>query len=194
MYIIPRLGHVALVSSLGLFFPLQGLAQTPDEAPEVPAEAPADVAIEADVNLFDGVMQAGGLTADVAAERAIESAPSMARAHAAVAVAQAGARRSWQALFPQLTVSASYTRLSSISQPDFGGALLTPEQAAAAQPTIDGLTDPGAQALWTNLFDGLSSSEGFSFPVLLNQYALRASLTYPVSDLFFSILPGYRAQ
>ena len=158
MYIIPRLGHVALVSSLGLFFPLQGLAQTPDEAPEVPAEAPADVAIEADVNLFDGVMQAGGLTADVAAER------------------------------------ASYTRLSSISQPDFGGALLTPEQAAAAQPTIDGLTDPGAQALWTNLFDGLSSSEGFSFPVLLNQYALRASLTYPVSDLFFSILPGYRAQ
>ena len=50
------------------------------------------------------------------------------------------------------------------------------------------------RSLWTNLFDGLSSSEGFSFPVLLNQYALRASVSYPVSDLFFSILPAYRAQ
>lgn len=31
------------------------------------------------------------------------------------------------------------------------------------------------------------------FPQILNQYALRAEVKYPLSDLFFSILPGYRA-
>lgn len=183
-----RLGEVAFALFLGLSLPFEALAQ------ETTVEEPAPQVQAVEVNLFDGVTQSGGLTADTAAERAVETAPSMARAQAAVAVAQAGARRSWQALFPQLEVSARYTRLSPISQPDFGGALISPEQAAASQPVIDGLTDPGAQALWTNLFDGLSSSEGFSFPVLLNQYVLRASLSYPVSDLFFSILPGYRAQ
>ena len=192
-----RLGQIAFVFSLGLLLPFQAGAQTTPEPAPAPAEpvAPAVAApAESDVDLFAGVTQPGGLTADAAAERAIESAPSMARARAAVAVAEAGARRTWQALFPQLEVSARYTRLSQISQPDFGGALISPEQAAMSQPVIAAVDDPEARALWTNLFDGLSSSEGFSFPVLLNQYALRASVSYPVSDLFFSILPAYRAQ
>ena len=58
---------------------------------------------------------------------------------------------------------------------------------------MDQVNDPAAQTLWRGLLASFSSAEGFSFPVLLNQYAFRASMTYPVSDLFFSILPGYRA-
>lgn len=140
------------------------------------------------------LIEPGGLTADAAMARAVDTAPSMSRANAAVAIAEAGARRAWQSLFPQVEVSASYTRLSRVTLPDLGGSLLTPEQAAQAQPLINGVDDPEAQALWNTLFGALSSSEGFSFPVFLNRYSIQASLTYPVSDLFFTILPAYRAQ
>lgn len=135
----------------------------------------------------------GGLTADAAAERAVATSPSMDRAAAAVAAAEAGARRAWQGFFPQLEVSARYTRLSRINQPSFGGALITEDQAAAARILTAGVDDPEAQLLWNNLLDTFSSTEGFEFPVILNNYVLRGTATLPVSDLFFTILPGYRA-
>ncbi|MEM9864833.1 MAG: TolC family protein, partial [Myxococcota bacterium] len=136
----------------------------------------------------------GGLTADDAAARAILTAPSMARAETAVAIAEAGARRTWQALFPRLDLSFRYTRLSDVDLPPLGGGLITPEQEAVFRTGIDGVQDPAARGLWNGLVDGLANDQAFSFPVILNNYAFRASVTYPVSDLFFTILPAYRAQ
>ena len=142
---------------------------------------------------FEGLVQSGGLTADEAAQRAVGTAPSMERAALAVKVAEAGARQAWQGFFPQLEVSARYTRLSRITQPEFGSIGFTPDQLALARGAADAVSDPNARFLWNSLLDAFSDTEAFSFPVLLNQYGLRASLTLPVSDIFFTVLPSYRA-
>ncbi len=135
----------------------------------------------------------GGLTAADAASRAVASAPSMERARLAVRAAEAGARQAWQGFFPQLEVSARYTRLSRITQPSFGGVGFDDEQLAMARAAVAGVDDPEARALWGSLLDVFGSSSSFSFPVLLNQYALRASATLPVSDYLLTVLPAYRA-
>lgn len=173
-------------------------AQTPEataETAEVVAAPPPPPRPSADDILeeFEGLVQPGGLTADEAARRARSTAPSLERAELAVKAAEAGARQAWQGFFPQLEVSARYTRLSRITQPEFGSIGFTPEQLALARGAVDAVSDPNAQFLWNSLLDAFGNTESFTFPVLLNQYGLRASLTLPVSDIFFTVLPSYRA-
>ncbi len=177
---------------------------TPDASPPAPTPAEAAEAIapprpesldqdaEAREQLAS-LVTPGGLTADEAAARAVESAPSMEQARLAVRAAEAGARQAWQGFFPQLEVSARYTRLSPITQPSFGGVGFDDEQLATARAAVAGVDDPEARALWGSLLDVFGNSGSFSFPVLLNQYALRASVTLPVSDYLLTVLPSYRA-
>ena len=143
------------------------LAQPPEaRPPETPPEAPPveqeiDVAPAATAGLtLEALYSEGGLTADEAATAARASAPSIESARAAARAAEAGATRAWYGVLPRLEVSARYTRLSDVEQPNLG-------------------EDFG--------FD-------FEFPVLLNNYAFRASVTWPVSDTFITILPAYRAS
>jgi len=190
-----------MTRSIALFvlaFAAPALAQEPAETP--PPPPPAETAPAQRLSTDEEVRAQlaalatpGGLTADGAAERALQTAPSVDRATAAVAVSEAGARRAWQALFPRVEVSFRYTRLSRITQPDFGSIGLDAEQAELARIAVAEVDDPEAQFLWNSLLDSFSNTDSFSFPVLLNNYAFRASLTYPVSDLFFTILPSYRA-
>lgn len=136
----------------------------------------------------------GGLTADAAAARAVETARSIERARAAIELSEAGARRAWLGVLPQVDLSARYTRLSRVSNPSFGGGGLTPEQEAAARDLIAGVADPNAQLLFTGTLEAqLALVDGFTFPQILDQFGLRASVTYPVSDVFLTILPTYRA-
>lgn len=183
--------------SLVLLLSVPVAAQTPEEVAETAeaTDAPAPPRPSADDILeeFEGLVQPGGLTADEAAQRAVGTAPSMERAELAVKAAEAGARQAWQGFFPQLEVSARYTRLSRITQPEFGSIGFTPEQLVLARGAVDAVADPNAQFLWNSLLDAFSNTESFTFPVLLNQYGLRASLTLPVSDIFFTVLPSYRA-
>ncbi len=173
------------------------LAQTPQEAavapppptPPTPPTRSADDILEE----FEGLVQPGGLTAEEAARRAVGTAPSMQRAELAVKAAEAGARQAWQGFFPQLEVSARYTRLSRITQPEFGSIGFSDEQLALARGAVDAVSDPNARFLWNSLLDAFGDTDAFAFPVLLNQYGLRASLTLPVSDIFFTVLPSYRA-
>ena len=177
--------------------PPAGAASTPDvDRSTIPPEPPPSRTLSTDEEVraqLAALATPGGLTADRAAERALASAPSLDGAEAAVAVSEAGARRAWQALFPRVDVSFRYTRLSPISQPDFGSVGFDEDQLAAARLGVDALEDPTARLLWNGLLDSFGNTEAFSFPVLLNNYALRASMTYPVSDLFFTILPSYEA-
>lgn len=171
------------------------LAQTPQEAAVAPPTPPTPPSRSADDILeeFEGLVQPGGLTAEEAARRAVGTAPSMQRAELAVKAAEAGARQAWQGFFPQLEVSARYTRLSRITQPEFGSIGFSDEQLALARGAVDAVSDPNARFLWNSLLDAFSDTDAFAFPVLLNQYGLRGSLTLPVSDIFFTVLPSYRA-
>ncbi len=173
-------------------------AQEAPEAPEPSPPSPADAAAALpptpsaeDTFRMAELSDPDGLSADDAAARAIATAPSLERAQVAVVIAEAGAQQARLGLFPNLEVSGRYTRLSPVTNPDFG-VDLGGTDPAATQALVDALSDPASQLLWGGLVEGLSG-DGFAFPVLLNSYALRASVSYPVSDLFFTIRPSYQA-
>lgn len=178
-----RLPLASLLAGIVLLSPPAGTAQGPVPRPDqatLPEEGgpPAD-ASAAGVQL-DKLWSPDGLTSDQAASEAIETAPSMERARALVLLAEAGAIRARQGVLPVFNVQASYTRLSPIDPPTFFGG------QGDLQPLIDSIEDPAVRTLFTGLATG-------SFPVLLNQYLFRASIAYPLSDLFTRAIPAYKA-
>jgi len=142
--------------------------------------------------VLESLYTQGGLTADEAARRAVEVAPSMNRARASVELAEAGSRRAFLGVLPRLALTARYTRLSDVENSGFTQGF-TPEQEALARQAITAVADPVARGIFLAQLDSQIALANFTFPVLVNQYALQASLSYPVSDLFFSILPAYSA-
>ncbi|MBN1652184.1 MAG: TolC family protein [Deltaproteobacteria bacterium] len=109
------------------------------------------------------------MTADQSARLAVARSPAAASAQAALNKSREGAAKAWLAVYPRLELSARYTRLSEVEQ----GSLL---RGATADLIPEEMR------------------EGMRFPQFLNQYVFRASVTYPLSDLFFTILPAYRAS
>ncbi|MEM9070190.1 MAG: TolC family protein [Myxococcota bacterium] len=171
-------------------------APTPEEAASAPDAPAPETELSSDEEVREqlaALTTPGGLTSERAAERAVTTAPSMERARIAVRAAEAGARQAWQGFFPQLELSARYTRLSRVTQPAFGGVGFSGDQLAAARAATAAVDDEDARFLWNTLIDAFGDTDSFSFPVLLNQYAFRASITLPVSEIALSVLPGYRA-
>lgn len=99
--------------------------------------------------------------------RARAVSPAVRAQRAALAQAQAERERAARALVPELSVSARYTRLSSV-----------PEEFRQLSLNI-----PGVPAMM----------DGFVFPQLLDQFVTRAQLTLPVSDVFTRALPALHA-
>ena len=174
--------------------PALGLAQ-PERTP--PQDAPVQPATPAEADRFDLdaalPVTPGGLTADAAASRAMETAPSVARAEAAVRIAQAGADRAYLSVYPRLALTARYTRLSEQGGSGLSAGL-TPEELAGLDALASGVEDMESQALHRIHLATLQGLSSFSFDTQPNQFALRAELSYPVSDLFLTILPAYRAS
>lgn len=171
------------------------VAQTYVDDPPPAEVAPVAVPTDLLTALHGGP---GGLTADQVAARAVETAPGLERARAAADAANAAATRASFAFIPRLDLSARYTRLSSIEATSMSfSAPISDAQIAAMNGAIAMVTDPVARNLFQGTFDAqvaASRAPGFSFPVVLNQYALHAGLTVPVSDLFLTILPAYHAS
>ncbi|MFK7991207.1 MAG: TolC family protein [Sandaracinaceae bacterium] len=166
--------------------PLPALPAAPTPAPS-PAAEPDRVNLEA---VLRG--EGRGLTAEEAAQRAVETAPSLDRARAAVQQASAGADQALYGFIPQLTLGFRYTRLSEIDQAtlDFGGPSIDPDLIPAIVGPVE---DPAARELWRNLLNSQAASSDFQFPVLLNSFNITASVVYPLSDVFFQVLPSYEA-
>lgn len=169
-------------------------APAPAEGAEAPVRGlePIDPAIYAEV--FSSRVTAGGLTARDVASRAVETAPSVARGRASLRAAEAQADVSVTNFLPRLDVTASYTRLSEVTLPSLGGGGIDPATLAAFESDIAMMTDPAAQRVSTGFLQAFqAATSGFTFPVILDQWALRAQLSYPVTDLFLTILPAYEA-
>ncbi len=188
---------VALLIGLFLGVPLSAAAQ-PAPAPAGPSEqdVPVQGVGEVDTGIyaetFAPLVTQGGLTADIAARRAAQSAPSIERSRAGVRAAEASRSQAFQAVLPRLEVSAGYTRLSDVEQPSLG--FLTPDQLALINDQVDMVTDPAARTIFAGVVGAFGSGGGFTFPVILDYWSLRATLSYPVTDLFLSILPAYEAS
>ncbi len=132
-----------------------------------------------------------GLTADEVARRSVASAPGLAQGRAQLEQARAGAAQAYLAFFPRLDLTARYTRLSPITQGTLGGGGITPDQEAALRALIAGVGDPSSRALFEVNLQSQLALANFSFPVLLDSVSFGGELQYPVSDVFFQVLPSY---
>ena len=139
---------------------------TPPQPQPQPPATHADTLAEGQLDLSQALRSGGEtLSADQVAARAVKTAPSVTRAKAAAERAAEGASQALVGVYPRLDLQASYTRLSEHDSP---------------YETAFDFDIPGAPQI--------------EFPEPIpDLYVLSATLSYPVSDLFFNIIPLYKA-
>jgi len=120
--------------------------------------------------------EANGLSADAVGKRAAETSYQAKAAEQTLRGAAARVDAAWAAFLPRLTTVASYTRLSELTPPTLGTLV------GAKTPPGTPITD----------FNQLITTP-LSFPILLNNYLLQATITVPISDYFLRINQNYTA-
>lgn len=128
-----------------------------------------------------------GLTANQVAARAVASSDTIAVKQAELRAAAAQVDEAIASFLPQLTLSATYTRLSDLNNSLSGSGGLVGAQNAGglfAEPCDrdgDGVTAPGELCV---VDSGGANAGVFSLdiPTVLNNYALKARLGVPFSD------------
>jgi outer membrane protein TolC len=124
------------------------------------------------------VPQPGGMTAEQAATRALRTSYAVEAARAGIAVAQAQQAEAGRAMIPQVSLQARYTRLSEY-QP---GSIPFFNAAGCLQNFAQCQMDPN------QFFQNVVLQQA-----ILDQYAFRASVTIPLSDIPLRLLQFYRA-
>ena len=172
-----RFTSIAALSTVFLTAPL-ALGQAPPPAPAAPAQAPAAGAEPTKSASFQqleerlhALGQRHGLTADEVARRSVSSSATLEARRRGVEAAAASVSQARAGYYPRVTLSASYTRLSDIDPPSFGGGgslVGTPAAPNTPNPTPTVAVD-------------------FQFPVILDNYALGAKLEVPLSDYFLRV-------
>jgi outer membrane protein TolC len=130
-----------------------------------------------------------GLTATAVSRRTREVAPSLDAADAQVRAAQQGVAEALTGLFPSLTVSARYTRLSPLTN----DPLVPSSGGGDTRALVAGVDDPEARQLWTGTLAQTDALAQSSIPVFLDQLAFEAQVSVPVSELFLTLLPRLEA-
>jgi outer membrane protein TolC len=153
-------------------------------------------------NAFDlaSVLNQGSesMTSDQVAELAVRTGPTLAKARAVVEQSRKAASQALVAVYPRLDLIAQYTRLSKPPAVAYPLPAIFSEVASAtgvvcANPGNAAQAQACAQAAMNAPPPGAGGAT-LAFPLpLVDQYLLQARLSYPVSDLFFAILPRYRA-
>jgi outer membrane protein TolC len=162
--------------------PAYAQSETAPTLPQAPV-SPVDL-----VALLRG--EPGGLTADGVAQAAIQTAPSIAQSRAVLAQSRAGAAEAYLAFFPRFEVTARYTRLSEIQQASLS-APIPQSQIDQLRALIATVPDASSRTLFGINLDAQLQLANLRFPVLLNQFSLGGTLSYPVSDVFLTVLPAY---
>jgi len=170
-------------------------AQAQTAPPAAPPAQPAAAAGEttrasAEADAANRDMQAeleptpGGLTAEEIIRAAFENSPTLAKSNLEFDKAAANEARAKLAFAPRFDVSAGYTRLSKVNLAPFDlsglvtglvrpEALKTPEEIRAAQEAAGPQPSP--------------------FQPILNQYSVAASVSLPITEIFLTIIPTYKA-
>jgi outer membrane protein len=143
-------------------------------APPALAQAPSGEAQTFDDLIAAELGTGGGLTADEAGRRASQTSPTARARNEDLAAAAADVDRALAAFVPRVVVSASYTRLSDTKGGNAGSIVVAPGAPAGPLP-------PGSALVNVPL----------AFDTPLNQYALQASISVPLSDYFLRISPQH---
>ncbi len=132
----------------------------------------------------------GGLTSAVVGERAAATSYNAKAQHEAMKSAVARVDEAWAAFLPRLSGVASYERLSNFTPPSFG-ALISPNGAPPTPPPgCDATCQKAAQLAGEAVGREFA---GISFPVLVDNWLLQATLNVPISDYFLRLTQGYSA-
>lgn len=155
-------------------------APSPDQAPD----AAALVAAQDDVLAVTLKPQAGGETAVGVARRAHVASPAVRAQRAQVRAAAARVDQAMIRFLPQLTLQATYTRLSAIDNSLGSGALV-----GALNPGLLGV-GPCPTGTGQCVLDSGGAPVGaaaFSIQTPRDNYSLTASLAVPISDYVFKL-------
>lgn len=149
------------------------------------------------MDAFEELLIPGGLTVEQAVELARNRAPAARKAEAGVEIAEARAKELRASFWGRAELGYRYTRISRIEMPNLFEMSDDPSPSADPEqlrPVVDAVQDPSARLLFGTYVDMLSSMSSLTFPILRNQHAFTASYTYPVTDVFTRVIPGYRAS
>jgi outer membrane protein len=122
------------------------------------------------------------LTADIVALAAVKTSKYAAVDVAKLKSAASQVDAAWDQYWPRLSFSARYTRLSPITPPTIGGGSGFSTVVAPVPPQQP--VPPGTP---------LATAPPISFPVILDQYQLQASLLIPLSDYVFRTWQNHQA-
>lgn len=125
-----------------------------------------------------------GWTVKQVGERARKVNYDVAAKNEALRAAAAKVDQATVSFFPRLSGVARYTRLSSITAPSLGGG-------AGSQVVAVGSGVTPLQPLPSNAL--LLAAPAFTFPVILDNYSLQATLAVPISDYFLRIAQAHAA-
>lgn len=142
-------------------------------------------------DLAEAIADGPTLTAEQAAQRAVSSAPELERARAMARASEAAVSRARAAMLPRLDLSASYQHVDGFpdGQIDFG---TDPAALDAARMLAGTVSDPAARTLWLGQIDSQAGG-GATIAIPRDRFGLSARLTWPVSDMFFAMLPALEA-
>ena len=126
-------------------------------------------------SLRDLVARPSGLTADVVVQRVLNTSPQVSTSQAELVAAVARLDQALVGYLPQVSVVARYARLSAMDAPLLG-------KLVAAGTDKEGPIQPGTPLI----------NVPISFPVLLNQYFMQATIGVPLSDYFLRVWPAHQ--
>ena len=141
---------------------------------------------------FDRLLEEPGQRWSIAevAHRSVTTVHAVAAADDRVDQAAATTQETRAAAIPRFDLTARYTRLSPIDN-----APLVPIDfdVPGARQLAGQVQDPSAQQLWQGQIYLLEQLSATTILIPQNQYNFRATVRYPLLQLFIEILPGIRA-
>jgi outer membrane protein TolC len=155
------------------------VAQATSAAPMPPDYVAASTTL---VDVPDSLMKVtpGGLIADQVAQQAAQTSYSAKAAQENLRGAAARVDAAWAAFLPGISLAGSYARLSDFAAPSLGPFVATNAPPGPINPAN---LPPGTGLVATNI----------SFPVVLNNYLMEASISVPISDYFLRTTQNYTA-
>lgn len=165
-----------------------GAAQAQPAAPAASAIHEPSAPEAFDLN---GALRSGPpLTADGAAERALQANPTLERARALVRASASSVSRARAMMWPRLELSARYTHIDGFPDGKISAGP-SADALAAGRDVANNVSDPVARGLWLASFDNQGGVATIKIP--RNQFDFGVQLTWPVSDMFFAMLPALKS-
>ncbi|MCC6876775.1 MAG: TolC family protein, partial [Sandaracinaceae bacterium] len=125
-----------------------------------------------------------------AVELALANSTSAEQARAQTRAAQAQVAAARVAMVPRLELTARYSHVDGF--PDGTIGLMDPAAVEQARAAANRVTDPAARGLFLAQID--TQARGTSIAIPRDQIGFQARLTFPVSDLFFAMLPALESS